>query len=100
MVIKEQTPLTLAEVTGLAGDSERAGQAKAFIKQFSKMKPEKAKEIRKDLVDLELLKLKEEHIVKIVDFMPEDAEDVIKILPEVSLNQDEINKILEAVKKH
>jgi DNA-directed RNA polymerase subunit F len=38
--------------------------------------------------------------VKIVDFLPEDAADLIKILPGVSLNQDEITKILEIAKKY
>jgi len=100
MVIKEQTPLTLAEVVDLAGDSEQAEKVKSFIKKFNKMKVEKAKEMEEELKKLDLIKLKEEHIVKIVDFMPEDVVDLSKILVDVSLDQEEVNKILDVVKKY
>jgi DNA-directed RNA polymerase subunit F len=56
--------------------------------------------MRDELRNLNSIKLKEEHFVKIVDFMPEDAADVIKVLPGISLNQDEITQILEIVKKY
>jgi DNA-directed RNA polymerase subunit F len=39
-------------------------------------------------------------MIKIVDFLPENAEEVNKIFNEVSLNEEEINKILEIVKKY
>lgn len=93
-------PLSLSEVTELSGDSEKEKELKKFIKGFVKLKPEKAKELREDLRNLGLLKLKEEHMVKIVDFLPEDASDVNKIISDISLDQDEINKILEIVKKY
>ena len=46
-----------------------------------------------------LLKIKNEHIVKIVDLMPEDASDLNKIFTDVSLTEDETNKILDIIKK-
>ncbi len=46
------------------------------------------------------MKLKEEHIVKIVDFMPGDASDLNKVMVDVSLDQEEVNKILDVVKKY
>ena len=46
-----------------------------------------------------LLKIKNEHIVKIIDLMPEDASDLNKIFTDVSLTEDETKKILEAVKQ-
>jgi DNA-directed RNA polymerase subunit F len=56
--------------------------------------------MREELAKLDLIKIKEENIVKIVDFMPKDASDLAKILPEASLNQEEINKILEIANKY
>jgi len=100
MAIKEQTPLTFPEVIELAGDGEKATEIKSFIKKFTKMKPEKAREMKEDLTKLDLIKLKADHIVNIVNFVPQDSEDLIKILPGVSLDQDDINKILEVVKKY
>ena len=99
-MITEKKPLTLVEVVDLVGDGEKSGKIKSFVKQFSKDKIEKVKELKEELEKLELLKLKEEHIVKIADFKPADAEDLIKVLPDVSLNQDEVNKILEISKKY
>ena len=90
----------MAEVADLAGDLGKEKKIKQFIKKFTKLKPDKAKEMKEDLKKLDLIKLKDEHIVKIVDFMPEDAVDLNKVLPGVSLDQDEVSKILEVVKKY
>ena len=100
MVIKEETPITLAEVVALSGDSEKGKSIKSFIKRFNKMPVEKAKEMKQELKSLDLIKLKDAHIVKIVDFMPADAADLNKILSEVALDQEEVTKILDVVKKY
>ena len=54
--------------------------------------------IKSELEKLDLIKLKEEHIIKIIDIFPQDASDLNKIFTDVSLNEDETNKILEIVK--
>jgi DNA-directed RNA polymerase subunit F len=100
MAIIESTPLTLSEVLDLAGDTDREKEIKTFIKKFTKMPIDKAKAMREELEKLELLKLKEEYIVKIVDFLPKDAIDLNKIIVDVSLDQEEVNKILDVVKKY
>ncbi len=99
-MIRDSTPLTLAEVSELVGESEKEEEVKKFIKKFTKMKPEDAKKMRKELTDLDLIKLKEDSIVKIVDFMPDDSIDLSKILEGVSLDQEEVSKILDVVKKY
>lgn len=96
-------PLNMQEVKKVLGsleDSEKKKQTEILIKKFSKIKPEKAEQLKKELVNLGLLKLKDEHIVKIIDLMPEDASDLNKIFTETSLNEDETNKILEVIKKY
>jgi DNA-directed RNA polymerase subunit F len=99
MVIKEEKPLTMAEVSGLVGDNERGTEIKQFIKQFTTMKPEKAKELRKKLEELEILKLKEEHIVKIIDTMPGDTTELNKIISDTTLDTEETQKILDVITK-
>lgn len=99
MVIKEETPITMAEVVSLVGDSEKSESIKKFIKNFNKMPIEKAQEMKEELKNLNLIKLKTEHIVKIVDFIPIDASELNKVIIEVSLDQDEVNKILDVTKK-
>ena len=102
MVIKESKPLTFSEVSDLVGSSEKAEKVKSFIKKAG-IKPlelKKAVALKEELGGLGLLKLKESYIVKIVDFLPENGADLNKILPEVSLDQDEVVKIIEVVKKY
>ena len=70
-----------------------------FVKKFVILKPEKAKELKKKIQDLDLLKVKEEHITKIIDLMPETSEDLSKIFSDVSLDEDETKKLLEAIKE-
>ncbi len=99
-MIKDQKPLTYAEVLDLVGEGEKAKKVKDFIKQFYKLKSVDAKKLSEELAGLDLMKLKEESIVSIVNFLPQDAADLIKILPDVSLDQEEITKILDIVKKY
>ena len=99
-MIKDQRPLTYAEVSKLVGDGEKAKKVKEFIKEFYSLKEEKVLELKKELTELDLIKLKEEHIVNIVNFLPEDASDVIKLLNDVSLTQEELTKILDVVKRY
>ncbi len=98
MAIREETPITLAEVVALVGDSDKAVAIKKFVKNFNKMDVGKAREMKEALVKLDLIKLKDAHIVKIVDFMPSDAAELNKALVEVLLDGDEVTKILEVVK--
>ncbi len=102
-MIKEMKELSIAEVKKtLEGveDSEKKTQFEIFLKKFSKTSFKKASELKKDIQDLNLIKLKEEHIVKIIDLMPEDTSDLNKIFTDVSLDEDETKKVLELVKKH
>jgi DNA-directed RNA polymerase subunit F len=100
MAVKKETPITMAEVVALAGDSEKSLEIKKFIKNFTEMTIEKSKEMKEKIKSLNILKLKDEHIVKIVDFVPTDASELNKTIIEVSLDQDEVNKILEITKKY
>ena len=73
---------------------------KFFIKKFSKLDLKNAEKLEEELESLDLIKLKEEYIIKIIDLLPEDAADLNKILVDVSLDEDETKKILEVVKKY
>jgi len=102
-MIKDMQELNMAEVKEILGglpDSDKKKQVEIFIKKFSKAKKEKAAELKKEISAMGLLKVKEEHIVKIVDISPEDSSDLNKIFVDVSLDEDETNKILETIKKH
>jgi DNA-directed RNA polymerase subunit F len=100
-MILDRTPLNLNEVEEIIKDipnNEKKEQIEDHLKKFLDTKPERAKKIKEDLEKLDLLKMKREHIIKIVDLLPADASDLNKIFSDISLNEDETNKILEIVK--
>ena len=107
-MIKNKNAVSLAEVKEILSEYEqpeennRASLVSGYLKKFVKIKPEEAKNLIKSIEGLNLVKLKREHISKIVDVMPEDAEDLRKVFVgnEVTLNQDEINSILESIKQN
>lgn len=102
-MIEESKSITLAEVRELLKkiETEKAKFVSSFIKRFTKLSASEALKLKQNLETLNIAKLKEEDIVKLIDFKPEDAEDVRKIFAgsEFSLNQDEITKVLEIFKQ-
>ncbi len=100
-MILDRTPLNLNEVKEILEqieDSDNKEEMKIYLKKFLKTKPEQVKKIKEALEKLDLLKMKREHLVKVVDLIPKDTTDLNKIFTDVSLNEDETNKILNAVK--
>ena len=100
-MILERTPLNLNEVEEIIKDSpdtEKKEEITQFLKKFLKTKPEQEKKLKESLEKLDLLKIKREHIVKIIDLLPQDATDLNKIFVDVCLTEDETNKILDVIK--
>jgi len=100
MTITLREPLTMSEVAVMVGNSDKSIMMKDFIKNFKITSVEKAKEMKRDLAKLEMIKLKDYHIVKIVDFMPESPSELGKVIIDTSLDSEEIEKILGVVKKY
>ena len=99
-MIKNSTPLSMNEIVEYAKKIEdKETDIVGFIKKFTKLTPKESNELRKKLEELELMKVKPEHIVKIVDLVPENAGDLNKIFTDVGLDEDETNKILERIKE-
>jgi DNA-directed RNA polymerase subunit F len=102
----EEKPLALAEVKEVMEkiakrDEElnyRSNKAKEFLDNFANIDKKTQKEIQKKLMDLKLTRLKEEHIAKIVDFLPKDVEELKIVLQAYPLSmpkkdQDAIVKV-------
>jgi DNA-directed RNA polymerase subunit F len=98
-MIKESRPICMAEVVELVGDSEKSESIKKFIKSFDILKFDKTKELMDELKALDLIKIKEDSIIKIADFVPTDAAELNKMMIDVSLDADEVNKILDVTRK-
>jgi len=98
-MIKNNIPLSMPEATKYIKNSKDEGkEIGAFIKKFTKMSPAKAKELREKLRTLEMIKMDEEHISKIIDISPENPEDLNKIFLGIGLDEEETKRILETVR--
>jgi len=102
-MIKDKKPLSMAEAAEILGslkETEKIKETSIFLKKYSKVDPKKVNELREELVKLDILKLKNSDIAKIMDILPEDAQELNKLFTDVALDADETTKILESVKKH
>ena len=92
--------LSLAEVKEIVKDIDEKKDVKDYLKKFGKLSKEKAEKLDEELRTLGNAKIKEEYLVKIIDFLPRDAEELNKIFHDISLDEKEINEILEIIKKY
>ena len=102
-MIKERQPLSMAEAKDIIGnlkETDNIRDTRIFIKKFSKLDSKKAKELREELEKLGILKIKSSDIAKVIDILPEDAQEINKIFIEVTLDAEETNKIINTVKKY
>jgi len=93
-------PISLAEAQTYIKTREEKSLTEEYLKKFCKISPDKASELREKLQKLDNVKIKEEYLVKTIDVLPRDAESVQKIFHDVSLEEQEINAILEIVKDY
>jgi len=99
-MINNSEPLSMAEASGyLDKKDENEAEVLGFMKKFTELNAKEAKELRAKIVSLDMMKVKPEHIVKIIDLMPEDSEALNKIFSDVGLDEDETKKILETIKE-
>ncbi len=99
-MIRDNAVIRMSESVKYMGKDEKHAELKGFMKKFVKLSPEDAVELKKEMEGFGLMKMKAEHIAKIIDFLPEKTEDLNKIFNDVNLDEDETNKILAAVKEY
>ena len=99
-MIKNSEPLSMAESLEYVKKDEGSGaEVIGFIKKFTNLKIKDAKEMRENLEKLDLIKMNNTHISKIIDIFPKDSEELNKIFNDVGLDEDETKKILDTIKK-
>lgn len=99
-MIKNTESLSMAEAMEYMKKTEKNADAIGFVKKFTKLSVKEAKEMREKIRKLDIMKIKEEDISKIIDVMPEDAKDLNKVFVDVSLEEDEAKKILDTIKEY
>ena len=98
-MIADRQSISMAEAAEFVKGNENAVELEKFMKKFSKLNAKKAKELRKKLEELDLMKVKRDNISKIIDILPDSPEDLNKIFVDVSLDENETKQILDAVKE-
>jgi len=100
-MILNKTPITLAEVKSIIGKEEEGQEElRDYLKKFTKLAKDKADKLIEEVNGLKNAKLKEIDVIKIADFLPRDAESLNKVVSESAFSEEEINAILDVVKKY
>lgn len=105
----EEKPVSLVDVKELVKDLEKrdgtlsyaSTKVKEYLEQFVTLSQPKKEDLHKKLVDLKLTRLREEHFVKIIDFLPATAQELKVVLQAypLSLSKKDQESILEVVKQ-
>tara|TARA_Y100000310_G_C20226862_1_gene598363 strand:+ start:81 stop:416 length:336 start_codon:yes stop_codon:yes gene_type:complete len=105
-VINED-PLTLSELKEKVQAIEKADpelpvrtkKTLEYLNIFAKLKGKEVDALKEKLTKLDLLRLKDKNIVKIIDMQPEDVESLKTILAgdNAALKQEDFKKIIECV---
>lgn len=104
-VLKERF-IPITKVVGILKDikGRTYEQKLAFehAKKFSKIKLEKARDLCEELKKLGLRRLKEKEIIKIIDILPKDTDELkgLFVGSATAPKKDEIEKIFAIVKKY
>ncbi len=104
--VKKEEIITLPEVKEILEKHKEGVEVKRnlleYSKEFSLLDAEKAKQLKLELQNLEIIKLKEDLIAQIVNILPKDKEDLLMILQasKYKFEEDEIEKIFNIVKKY
>jgi len=99
-MIKNTTSLSMAEsLEYIEKDKKAEKPVTDFIKKFSKISPKEAKELRKKLEELKIVKMNDSNISKLIDILPEKAEEINKIFIDIGLDENETKKILDTIKE-
>ncbi|MBD3249261.1 hypothetical protein GF336_04415 [Candidatus Woesearchaeota archaeon] len=108
--IIEEKPIPMAELKkeldSIKKEDEelnfRANKTDEYLSQMTKLSSKKAEELKGKLEGLNISRLKDEFIVKIIDTLPGTVDELRVLLQGyiVSINQADMKKIVELVKEY
>jgi DNA-directed RNA polymerase subunit F len=108
--IINERPITMTELAEDLATLEKEGvelnfrsnKAKTYLNNFKKVTIEQVEEITKKIEELEVPRLKDRHMVKIIDILPQNLDEIRMIFTgETTTVADEnLKKILDIVKEY
>lgn len=99
-MILSKKPLSIAELKEYMKEQEGNEELIRYLKRFGKLNIENTRKLKEEIVGLGNVKIKDEYVVKIIDFLPRDMEDLNKIMSDANLSEEEGNAILKVVEKY
>ena len=108
-LVIEEKPVSLVEAKEILSDIEKrdkelnylSNRTKEYLDAFVVLSKEKKDILKKKLQDLNLIRLKDEHMIKIIDFLPKTTSELKSILQAypLSLAKNDQEEILRVVKE-
>lgn len=108
--VLSETPISMAEVREELSkikkrDEElgvRAGKTEDYLNEFCKLDIKKARELYEKVEKLNIPRLRDQHIWKIIDLMPKNVEELKVILQAytISVSNENVKKIADIVKEY
>jgi len=104
--ISKETPITMAELkeklTQIKKNHElsfRANKTLEYLGNVTKHKPADVEELKKKLQSLDIIRLKDTHIAKIIDLEPTDIDGLKAIFASenVTLRPEDMKRIIECI---
>lgn len=80
----------------------RAGKTFEYLEQFSRLNAKQAKKLVEEITKLDIPRLRENHIAKLLDVRPTTGKDVKTVLQgyAVTITNDNLDKIASAIVEH
>ena len=107
MKVNETKPVSMIEAKEILSSREKRKElsyeqklALEHLNKFTRLKPEEAKKLSEELSSV--LRMSQETLVQILNFLPKNPDELRMIFSreKFSLKEDEMNKILEIIKKY
>lgn len=78
----------------------RATKTKDYLAAITKHSPKDTEELKKKILTLNVPRLKERHIVKIIDIMPKNIESLKMLFTgeNITIKQEDIKRIFDVIK--
>ncbi len=104
--VLSKEPKTLSEVKNILKEVEierelnfRSSKTMDYVNRFVNIEDKDVSELKEKIEKLDILRLKEEHIVKIIDFLPESVDEFKLIFQGsyVTFSEDDIKEIVNVI---
>ncbi len=102
----EKKPVTIVKARAILKEIKKKNYAQnmafEYASKFSKLTEKKAEKLLEELSQAGIPRIKDRHLVKLVDIMPESPEEIraVFLKEDITLNKEDIDKILEVLAKY